>query len=155
TANLFGMGLGRFPETYFFNNPARKPLASYRYGVEAGKTFLALGGGESLYFGQRVHVRSHEGYTVELDIRWATPDVALSLYLCEKNLLYSRNCRSQEVPRQQPGPEWQHYRWTFDTGDIGALPWHSSRPVEFSLTNGAAHTKVEVDNIRLVDASGT
>jgi VanZ family protein len=149
----FGMGLGRFPETWFYRNPSGKAPGTYRYGSEGREAFLMLGGGEGLYFGQRVAVKDHGAYVVQLDARGRSPGGALNVALCEKSVLYSYGCRWLAIPAKEVGTTWKRHSLTLDSGEIGAGGW-SARPVELALTNTAPGTVVDVDNVRLLDAHG-
>ncbi len=66
---VFGMGLGRFPETYLWRNPQRAVPGNFRYAEENGNGYLQLGAGETLYLAQRVSVQPHTRYRLALDLR--------------------------------------------------------------------------------------
>lgn len=155
-AILFGMGLGRFPETYFYRNPTGELPATFRFEQEAGNVYLRLGAGGTLYYGQRVPVEPGRAYFVELDVRSASPGAELKLYLCEKSILYSQNCQSFGLPAKQANESmdgWTHRRLEINSGQIGEGPRYQRRPVELALTSSVAGTLVDVDNVMLFDVA--
>jgi VanZ family protein/O-antigen ligase len=149
----FGMGLGRFPETYLYRNASGEAPATYRYARDAGGAFLILGGGDGLYFGQRVPLESHRTYVMQLDVRSHSAGATLNVAICEKSLLYSHGCQWLAIPPSAVEENWKHYQLSLDSGEIGAGAW-SGRPVELALTNSKAGTVVDVRNVRLLDPDG-
>jgi hypothetical protein len=145
---LFGMGLGRFPETYLQRNPLGLVPGNFRYASEKGNRFLMLGSGETLYLAQRVPVDPGKQYRLGFDLRGEAPRVRLTMPLCEKHLLDSRRCRWQthEVPG---GEGWQHKEVALDSKRVGAGNWLSRPPVELFLYNGEEKQVVAVDNLSL------
>jgi len=89
---VFGMGLGRFPETYLWRNPQGARPGNFRYAQENGNGYLVLGAGETLYLAQRVSVQPHTRYRLALDLRGDGERLSLTVPLCEKHLLNSRRC---------------------------------------------------------------
>jgi hypothetical protein len=57
TTQLFGMGLGRFPQAYLFAHHRDNLLGTFWFGEEQGNSYLRLGAGDSLYFEQLVEDR--------------------------------------------------------------------------------------------------
>lgn len=150
----FGMGLGRFPETYLLAHVADRP-ATYRYAQEDGNTYLALSSGGNLYMAQAVSARPGTAYTLEFDLRSDGRSQALEYSLCEKKLFNSHRCQWGGT-RIEPQPgSWQHRTVTLDAGEVGAGPWWARRPVQFSLYNPQPGTRVDIDNVRLRAPDGT
>jgi hypothetical protein len=149
----FGMGLGRFPETYLQRNPDGAVPGNFRYRQEGGNGYLALGSGETLYLAQRVPVEPHTRYRLAFDVRGEAPVLRLTIPLCEKHLLDSHRCQWQgyEVPG---GPGWQHREATIDTGPIGEGNGLSRRPVELFLYNGEEDQLLAIDNLSLRTPDG-
>ncbi len=155
TTQVFGMGLGTFPVTYLYQGPAHTLPATYRYETEGGNTFLRLGAGSTLYMAQRVAVHAQHTYSLSMDLRSQDPRARLSAPVCEKHLLNSFRCQWQGVPFPAGDNQWHHAEIRIDSGDVGSGNWLSRRPVEMSLYNPAANTIVDIDNVSLVDSSGT
>lgn len=150
-AILFGMGLGRFPETYFYRSPEGKVSGTFRFSREAGNVYLSLGAGESLYYGQRVPVEPGRSYAIELDVRSANPGAELTLPLCQKSILYSYDCEWKTLSVKGANSGWNHHRLEISSGALGKGHWYQRRPVELALVNLKPGTVVDVDNVALLD----
>jgi len=149
---LFGMGAGSYPRAALETPP-------FEYVEEQDGTFLRLTGGEKVYVGQRVKVTPHERYDLALDLRGSSARPHVYVYVCEKALLYSFDCRRDLLVADSSSSEWQHFESSFDVGDVGAergrrLGRWSRRPVELAVSNPDPGTTVDADNIRFVDDSG-
>ncbi len=150
---LFGMGLGRFPETYLLRNRGGVVPGNFRYASENGDGYLLLGSGETLYLAQRVQVQPFTRYRLSFDLRGDGKHLSITIPLCEKHLLDSRRCvwHSYELPG---GKGWQHKEATIDSGEIGSGSWLSTPPVELFLYNEAKNQLLGVDNLSLKDPRG-
>ena len=127
---------------------------SYRYVSEGGNTWLALNSAGTLYMAQRVAAHPGEMLRLEVSVRAPSTQAGLEASLCEKILFNSRKCQWVKVNVKPGGKEWQFHTQTFNSGEVGAGNWLTSRPVQFSLYNPAPGTVVEVDTVRLLDARG-
>jgi len=155
TTQAFGMGLGTFPVTYLYQGPAPTLPATYHYETEAGNLFLRLGAGGTLYMAQRVAVYNQRSYMLSMDLRSQDPGGRLEAPVCEKHLLDSFRCQWQGVPFPAGDNQWHHVEILIDSAETGSGNWLSRRPVELSLYNPAARTIVDIDNVSLLDSSGT
>jgi hypothetical protein len=152
---VFGMGLGTFPATYYVRNEKGVFPGNFRFEREAGNGFLRLGGGDSLYVGQRVSTTPDTRYRLELDLRnAAAKDSQLIVFICEKQLIYSYRCVRLPMPVNARGKDWEHREITLNIGPVGAGRWYARRPVEFSLSNPVAGSLIDVDNVRLLAPAG-
>lgn len=155
---LFGMGLGSFPRTFFWSNQENAHPATYRIGSEKGNQYLALQGGDALFMGQYVSLQPHQSIKLSLDVRSSQQNARLSIPICEKSLQYSFRCVDTEI--NVPSTQWQKIEKGIQMGDVGAFSgdiaggW-LARPVQLALYAGSdAGVIVEVDNLQLLDAKG-
>ena len=153
-STLFGMGLGRFPETYLNKNKRDVLPGNFRFIEEEGNTYLRLGAKDSLFMGQRVAVEDHHPYVLSLDMRSDKDIATLDVSLCEKYLLYSMNCRRAQVKTQDDTPGWRHYQIPIAAGEIGEPVHGFRRSVELAFSNPLPDTLVDIDNVRFVDEQG-
>lgn len=152
---LFGMGLGSFPATYYMKNTQGVRPGNFSFRRERDNRFLRLGGGDSLYMGQRVTTTPHTPYVLSLDVRNPSPvNTVLKIFVCEKQLLYSYRCQGAAVKVPAAEDSWQHRDLILDTGDVGIGHWYTRRPVEFSLSDPLAGSLIDVDNVRLLAPDG-
>jgi hypothetical protein len=154
---LFGMGLGSYPRTYALRNSEGVKPATYWYKTEGGNTYLRLASGDSLYIGQRIPLEPQASYTLKFDLRSSDDNAMLNIPICEKSLLHSFRCRWMGQRVGDTGGRWVHYEQTFQSGALGGQGnlVYQRRPVELALYNGKWETMVDVDNVQLIDRSGT
>jgi hypothetical protein len=160
-SQLFGMGLGRVPVNYFWKNLQGEFPGSYQYVSEPGNTFLRLGGpqysagyGEIIRMGQRVVLYPHQQYTVEFDVRSNFVGVGVGAELCEKLLLYPVGCVGMELNVGDTKGGWRKIVLNVDSKHLGDTPWYIRRPIQFSLSTSTPKAFVDIDNVRVSDASG-
>ena len=166
---LFGMGMGSFPATYYWHNPGREVPASIAYAEEGGEPgnspniYVRLaspgysaGYGELLRLLQRLPLQPATHYTLALDVRRSGPMPLLLVRLCQRQLLYAQGCvpiplRLQAPPPGSPVPAWQHYEVPFDSKWLGAGAWLLRPPVqlEVAASGTATSSVIEVDNLSL------
>ncbi len=149
---LFGMGLGRYPETHYWRSSEVR-TAPYRLLTESGNTFLRMGSGSPLYVEQLVAVKPGEAYILKADVRSDQGDALLTVALCEKWLLTSARCVFQTVPIGTAGA-WQGIQTQLVSGEIGDTPWFAARPVKLSIYNANTKAVVDVDNAQLLSVDG-
>jgi hypothetical protein len=151
--HVFGMGVARFPETYFWKTAKSDRPGTFAFAEEAGNMLLRLGAGDALYLRQKVAVEPHGQYRLSLDARSAVPGVRFTVFLCEQTLLYSARCKSQSFATAQGGG-WHSFDAAVDTGDVGSGSWSEHRPVYLGVSYRGGEAAVDIDNVRLVLPSG-
>lgn len=154
-ATTFGMGLGRFPETYFFRNTTGDMPANYRFKVENDNAYLSLGSGKPAYVEQVVRVKPDTVYRLAVDLRSNPTAGSLNLLVCERTLFKSFNCTGELIAQHGPGGNWSHHELSFNSGVLGSGPWFARRTVKLVLENTSHGSVLDVDNVHLVDGSGT
>jgi hypothetical protein len=170
--SLFGMGVGRFPETYFWKTERGDRPGTFAFVEERGNRFLRLGAGDPLYLRQKVAVQPHTNYRLSFDARSGEPGMKINVFLCEQTLLYSARCKTQSFVTGQhlppgrsftegasltkvPGANgWQPLEAAVDSGEVGSGSWLARRPVYLGLNYPAGESAVEIDNVRLVSPAG-
>jgi VanZ family protein len=149
----FGMGLGRFPETYFYRNSTGTIPATYRYSVENGNAYLSLGTGDPIYLEQIVAVNPHTAYKLSLNFRSKSSPGNLNVMICERTYIESRNCQASSIRQSGVQAGWTHYAFSVDSGPLGDGPWFARRTVKLILEN-TGHGVEDVDNVHLTGANG-
>jgi len=159
----FGMGLGTFPRTYFSRNELHESPAEFNYIEEIGNRYIRLTGpiysrgiGELLRLLQRVALQQNRDYTLALDIRNSankTP-TNFGVALCERQLLYRRNCIAVKLPSIVHDSLWHHYEVTFNSQNLGDTPWPWRTPIQVEFAIEGANTSLDLDNISLRDYFG-
>lgn len=149
---LFGMGLGRYPETHYWRSSENR-AATYRLAAEGDNTYLRLGYGSPLYLEQFVTIRPQRSYALSLNARSAQAGAHVTVSLCEKWLLTSARCVFKSIVITEGG-RWQPLHVLLSSADVGSGPWYRARPVKLSLFTASAQVAVDVDDLRLRDAAG-
>ena len=151
-AALFGMGLGSFPRTVLYKDPA-SASATVSYQRSGGDTYVRLGSGRPLYLGQRVAVEPGHRYGLAFDLRSRNADAAIEVSVCAKSIQQSFDCRRFDFRVDEPGSAWEHRTAEFDSGDLSQGPGPLHRPVTVSLANSRGGSVVDVTRVRLVDVA--
>jgi len=147
---LFGMGLGRYPETHYWRSSEPERTAQYRLEREGDNTFLRISAGQPIYVEQLVGVGAEPAYRLSFDIRTAAPAPgAVVVTLCEKWMLASSTCAGRiEAPLAGPSGSWQHVEQPIDAGGLVGRPWFARGPVKLTVFN-SSKVSADIDNIRL------
>lgn len=150
--SLFGMGLGRYPETNYWRSKESR-VATYRLHSENGNTFLRLGSGGKLYIEQFVAIKPQHKYVLSLKFRSDLPNAKLTASICEKWLLNSARCTFHSFDVTGSG-RWQPVSVLLKSDDMGSGRWYAARPVKLSVYNSSAQALVDVGNLHLLDDGG-
>ena len=157
---LFGMGLGRFPETYYWKNNAHDIPGSYRFFSENGNNFLRLsaaryqaGYGEYIRMGERISPQPSHTYSLSIIARTSFPNTHLHTEMCEKYLLYFSQCVEVSLALI-PDNTWHRYIAQLNTGAMGSEPWYKRPTVQFSFADDRSGGLLDVSSVSLVDSAG-
>ena len=151
--DLFGMGLGRFPETHYLLSQEHERSASYRLLSDHGNAFLRLTAGVPIYVEQLLTVQAQQKYLLKFDARSDRGNATLSIPICEKWLLTSQDCVSSTQTIAEAG-RWQQFVQTVSTDTLTPPRWYARRPIKLALHNGNQKATVDVDNVRLETLDG-
>ncbi len=152
--SVFGAGLGSFPAAYFWSSDSPTRPATYTFSSENNNQFLRLGSGDALYFEQSVAVLPEQRYQLTLDLRANAENATLTIFICEKSLLYSYTCIPVSLHLKSSAGHWARYETQIYTRNFGPPGSQMRRPVKLSLRNGNVDTIVDIDNIALRDLTG-
>jgi hypothetical protein len=149
-----GVGMGRFPALYYWNNPLREQPAAYQYqdSPGGGRSLLLLGGdyragyGELLRMLQRVEVRPYAAYLLRLEVRNEGPPAFLRPGLCERQLLYPQNCLRTPMVALPAAAGWRGLMLPLSTG-----PWTRGAPVWLELAAEGQRARVAIRHVSLLD----
>jgi hypothetical protein len=149
---LLGMGLGKFPSTYYWRNPRRETPPGYRYLDQDGNRFLRLnagyypaGYGELLRMLQVVKLQENRRYLLGVDVRNGGAIGFLHVNLCERELLYPQNCLRMPLHQIPHALYWRRYQFAVNAGVLGA----SSLPLRLEVAAEGQDAAIDLDNISL------
>ncbi|MES2364400.1 MAG: VanZ family protein [Pseudomonadota bacterium] len=151
---LFGMGLGRYPETYFWRNASSVRPANYRFITQNNQTWLELSAGDVLYFEQIVAVQPGRHYRLSFDARSHQSQSNLTVPVCEKWMLYSTACVWQTVHVGNTNGQWRHFVLDVDTTRFSKHPWYARPSVKLSFYNPTFGTLLDIDGVSMRNDAG-
>jgi hypothetical protein len=156
--SALGMGMGRYPATYFWHNPSGELPSSYRFVDERYNRYLMLsapdypaGYGELLRFLQTVDVSPGHPYLLSFDVRTRGEQAFLHVNLCERQLLYARACIAAPLNLVAPATDWRRYRFALQSGLLATPDSLGTPPVQLEIAEEGIHSAIDIDNISLLD----
>lgn len=159
--SAFGMGLGRYPETYIWRNTHGEMPGTFSYETESDNNqFLRLNGpqyaigyGEVLRMLQPVTLTGSTGYLLSVDVKRTSPGATLAIGVCERWLLYPQNCIGKPIVLQPADGAWHHYDVPLAAGALARPSGMLRTPTQLELYTTQPNTAADVDNISLRDAT--
>jgi O-antigen ligase len=151
---IFGMGVGRYPETHYWRSSESNRSAPHRIEAENGNYFLRIGSGNAIYMEQFVAVEPRQSYLLSLDVRAHKPNSRITVPVCEKWLLTSYECAWQSFDLGPEIDHWRHYERLIASDRMADGRWYARRPVRLTLYNSGGSAAVDVDNVHLVNSEG-
>ncbi len=151
---IFGMGLGRFPETSYWRSVSNPRSGTYRLEAEANNRYLRLSAGDSIYLEQWVSIEPGKKYHLKLDARPSRPDSRITVPICEKWMLTAYNCMWQSFNLGKEFGHWRSLEAIVSAKDFSTSPWYSQRTTKLSLYYETPQSTVDIDNVRLETESG-
>lgn len=159
-----GMGIGRFPATYYWRNRVGEAPGRLVYVDEPGNRYLRLvapgyaqGYGELLRLLQQVTLVPQQPYLLGIDVRRSASLPILQLRLCQRQLLYPQNCVAAPLRLLPPDGQWHRYQVALDSAVLGSGHWPLRAPVQLELAAAGAGTSaatLDIDNLSLLDVTG-
>ncbi|HET9643831.1 MAG TPA: VanZ family protein [Burkholderiaceae bacterium] len=144
---LLGIGLGKFPETWFWRVERQ---GNVRVLKDDGRPFMRLGSGKSGRLEQIVPVRASEAYVFELDVRSPSPQIKVSVSVCEKAMETSFSCIELEARANEP-ERWQHIRLPFNTDTFDWRPSWLARNVVLTIRTPDGNDRIDIARLSLRD----
>jgi glycopeptide antibiotics resistance protein len=153
-ARLLGQGPGSYPGHYQLrNHEGRLPLNFAFIESPPGEIFLRLGSGDSLYMNQRIGIEQHTDHLLRAHVR-GDGRAALGLFVCEKHIKHSFQCRRASLQIPDTDGDWQVMEWRFNSGGLGIGPRFARRGITLALANTRRDTLVDVGQVELLDDRG-
>ena len=146
---VFGMGVGRFPDAHFWRSQEPQRAAGFRLERENDNLFLRLGAGATIYIEQIVGAAAAGPLTLSADIRSSTVPARLNVYLCRKWMLASRDCRQVTLEARAGAGSWQTVQAALPPAIEAAF---IRAPFKLTLATPGTGALLDVDNLRLYAA---
>ena len=152
--SIFGMGLGRYPESHYLFGGEGSHTGTYQLKKEGKNSFVRLGGGDPIYLEQIVTIEPNRKNLLKLDLRSSAPNGKVSVSLCEKWMLTSFNCVHATVNASNETDTWSSQLLSLPTGSLGNSPWYATKPVKLGLHSPPDKSHIDIDNVRLETTRG-
>lgn len=149
---LFGMGPGSFPVSYFWRNRVGVVPAGYWLEATDGRLYLRTNLGDSMYLDQRLRLDPYASYRLTVRYRSDDPGLHPTIALCEKALLYSYRCGWYNLQGTDIGG-WRQASRSVTPGDP-AKPWDLERPRVLSIVLSGQPQRLDLALVSLRDAAG-
>ncbi len=158
---LWGIGLGRLPNSYASTNPSRElsgafEVASTLQGRQVARlkgpsTQADLGG---LYaMTQRLPANRTGAYRLQMDAR-ATGPAQLQVRVCEMHLLYESRCQAAILQVSSGGSTWQRWRLFLEGPAFADGAWYAPRMRVLAVSVLSPGVEVEIADLRLYESAG-
>ena len=152
-SKFFGNGVGTFPANYVYHFPgAVAEIGSYTVNQDGYESYLSVGPGRDLAFGQRVVIQANTSYNLTLSIR-SEKKGKVAAFLCERNLIFSSNfmanCEAVSFRFNATRDGFVQLSETLNTGGVGKRSWVSRWPTILYLKNFSKSEVVDIDNVSL------
>lgn len=158
STSLFGVGLGRYPETYLWKNTFGEVPSTYSYEHEKGNGFLRLaaprrreGFTEVIRMLQRIDVAPNTPYVVSMDVRYSATGAGVSVAVCERLLLYAQNCIELHLPAPVADGQWHHVELPLGSGILGAGSFPMRAPTQIQMSLWGQGALVDIDNVSVLE----
>jgi hypothetical protein len=152
------MGLGRYPDTYFWRNRESETPPRLSYENEGLNQFLRLstgaypaGYGETLRALQMVALAPGARYRLSLDLRSTSKQAVLGARVCERWLIYPQRCLTPALPQAPADGAWHHYEAPLPVRGAAAGLVKPTTQLELSNGGVGAPSTLDVDNVSLVN----
>lgn len=157
----FGKGLGRFPETYYWNAPLQEMPGVHGFYLEEGNGFLRLSSARHPLEWknmwrvlQLLPVDTTGPLTFRANVRVQEP-ATLFVEVCDRHLVYASACSTSSLT-VKAGPEaWQTVEIPMEERNEAGREKGIPRMRWFALGLSSSHSLVDVDNVRLEDKYGS
>jgi len=154
---LFGIGLGRYPEAYFWSGPLAADAGAWQLPAEDDNRFSRLiaprhelSFGDVFRISQRVPTDTLGPFHYRMRVRAPSP-TRLHLEVCRKHLLYTNRCAIASL--EVDGGPWREISGTTEVGNLPP-PEGMHRPSTVLSLAVAGHAPVDVDDVEIMDSSG-
>nr|WP_305908359.1 O-antigen ligase family protein [Methylomarinum sp. Ch1-1]MDP4521184.1 O-antigen ligase family protein [Methylomarinum sp. Ch1-1] len=154
---LWGMGLGTFPRSYFWNSIVQPMPATFSLKQDEPEPYLQLRGGAPLYLEQIIDVDAYTDYPLTFEYRAYASNSGLNIDICEKAVQHSFDCQSLSF-NTGDSQNWRQFKQTINTREAGnkkdnLLAGTRVRPVKLILHNGQTDSVIDIKNIALLSPS--
>lgn len=147
--SLLGVGLGRFPESHFWQSRTEQRAAAFRVEPGDGNAFLRLAPGAPIYIEQIISPPAGKDLELSINVRSTGAPPKLAVTLCRKTLLTADECEQVEVTGIKAPGYWQNQYATLPALPEPANALAALVPVKISLVTPANGQVIDIDNVSL------
>lgn len=152
SASMFGMGLGRYPETHLLLSRETNKPAVFHFETEGDNILLRINHGAPLYVEQIVAVKPHRDYRIALRARAQDRSAAINVLICDRTFFHGVGCRSVTFQITGEPGRWNSMQATLNSATLGENPL---RTTKLSLEHAGSGMPIDLDDVALVAPDGT
>lgn len=157
STTLLGQGIGRFPETYYWNTQQAKNVDVFIFKQEDKNTYMTFSGSYSLNLSQRINLQPNTTYYLSVDVR-SSSNASLVMKICHRQIIipyeWNPTCWIKSEVINTHG-NWNTVKFIVPSGELGSTKYYLQAPLMLTFTNsqypteGVKQTMLDVDNIAL------
>lgn len=153
STQLLGNGVGSFPGNYVYHFPDTvRDVGSYVIKQDSDSSYLSIGPGHDLAFGQRVSVEANTDYQITFRLK-AEMQGKIAFFLCERNLIFASNfmanCKSRSLKFKPTAGIFETFSLSLNSGKVGQKNSLSRWPTTLYLKNFSKEGMIDLDAISL------
>ncbi len=157
STSLLGQGIGRFPETYYWNTQQAKNVDVFIFKQEDKNTYMTFSGSYSLNLSQRIDIQPNTTYYLSVDVRTSS-NATLVMKICHRQIIvpyeWNPTCWIKSEVINTHG-NWDTVKFIVPSGKLGSIKYYLQAPLLLTFTNsqypteGVKQTLLDIDNIAL------
>jgi hypothetical protein len=153
-----GKGLGRFPETFYWNGPLMATPGAFSISRQQPSFLTLTSARHPLSWGNllRLEQALSEPESGPLKVRFegrASQNVTVYFEICARHLLYAMGCRSTAVT-VKGSKDWQSLETILPAGGGEGGPWYAPQRRYFALALDSSARSVDITSVQLLDGLG-
>ncbi|NIB43111.1 right-handed parallel beta-helix repeat-containing protein [Pseudomaricurvus alkylphenolicus] len=159
STQMFGMGKGRFPITYYWNRPKGDHYPQLTHEITNDETFVRLsrsGTAGNLFLRQRFVITEPGPYRLHIQLKpLEARKESLLMEVCERLVFQAfRECRWYKVKTSADNTTWEEHSRNININRLGKTYWYGTRPVEIAILNRGIKQGIDIKQVQLLTPGG-
>ena len=163
---LAGMGIGRFPLSYFWEIQDANEVGSYKIAKQNKNHFLSFSGAHDLRVGQIINIQPQTNYQLSFDYKTNDSLVPIYIRICHRQIIqpneWNPTCKTLLRKEPKTDGKWKKIIWNFNSEKLGSFENMTVAPVVLTISNRRKYdfnnkpqTLLAIDNLTLRSFDGS